>query len=131
MLHAGFDYSSNSLEARFTRVGNERLTAYCLERKLPINRCGKLVIATNDAELPRLEELYRRGIANGVNVSLIDAKEAREIEPRAKVHERAIWSPTTSTVDPNALLESLLRDARSQRIDVLLGTPIAGSRPAL
>ncbi len=122
VLHAGFYYSPDSLKARFARVGNERLTAYCLERNLPIRRCGKLVVARNEDELPRLDELHRRGIANGVSLSMITAAEAREIEPRARVFERAIWSPTTSTVDPRAVMESLLRDARAERIDVRFGT---------
>jgi L-2-hydroxyglutarate oxidase LhgO len=122
VLHAGFYYSPDSLKARFTRVGNERLTAYCLERKLPIRRCGKLVLARNEEELPRLDELHRRGLANGVTLSMIGAAEAREIEPRAKAFERAIWSPTTSTVDPRAVMESLLRDARAERIDVQFDT---------
>ena len=122
VLHAGFYYSPDSLKARFTRVGNERLTEYCLERKLPINRCGKLVIATAEDELPRLDELFRRGLANGVRLEMIDAVAARAIEPRAKVFERAIWSPATSTIDPHALMESLLRDTRAEGIEVLLGT---------
>jgi L-2-hydroxyglutarate oxidase len=125
VLHAGFYYAPESLKARLTRAGNALLTAYCLERNLPINRCGKLVIATNEEELPRLGELYRRGLANGVQLSLIDEAEARAIEPRAKVHQRAIWSPTTSTIDPRALMDSLLRDARAEGIEVLLGTAYA------
>ena len=122
VLHAGFYYSPDSLKARFTRTGNERLTEYCVSRGLKINRCGKLVVATYDEDLPRLDELHRRGLANGVTLSMIDAREAREIEPRAIVHERAIWSPTTSTIDPRALMDSLLRDAVAEGIDVRLGT---------
>jgi len=121
VLHAGFYYSPDSLKARFTRIGNERLTEYCLDRGLPIRRCGKLVIARNEAELPQLDELARRGVANGVTLQRISAQEAREIEPRARVFERAIWSPATSTVDPLAVMDSLLRDARDERIDVRLG----------
>lgn len=121
VLHAGFYYSPDSLKARFTRVGNERLTEYCLERGLPIRRCGKLVLARNEAELARLDELARRGVANGVSLQMISAAEAREIEPRARVFERAIWSPTTATVDPLAVMDALLRDARSEGIEVRLG----------
>jgi (S)-2-hydroxyglutarate dehydrogenase len=122
VLHAGFYYTPDSLKARFTRVGNERLTEYCLERKLPIRRCGKLVVARNEAELPQLDELHRRGIANGVALRIVSAAEAREIEPRAKVFERAIWSPSTSTVDPRAVMESLQRDAIAEGIEILLDT---------
>lgn len=121
VLHAGFYYSPDSLKARFTRVGNERLTEYCLERGLPIRRCGKLVLARNEGELPQLDELARRGVANGVSLQTISAAEAREIEPRARVFERAIWSPATATIDPMAVMDALLRDARSEGIEVRLG----------
>ena len=121
VLHAGFYYGPDSLKARFTRTGNKRLTEYCLERKLPIRRCGKLVVARNAGELPRLDELHRRGLANGASVQKISAAEAREIEPRAKVFEQAIWSPTTSTVDPLAVMESLVRDARAEGVVVRFG----------
>ena len=130
VLHAGFYYSPESLKARFTRAGNERLTTYCLERELPIRRCGKLVVARNEDELPRLDELYRRGIANGVTLAMIDAKEATAIEPRARVFERAIWSPSTSTVDPRAVMDSLLRDARTEGIEVRFGAAWSPSIPA-
>ncbi|HKR64831.1 MAG TPA: L-2-hydroxyglutarate oxidase [Thermoanaerobaculia bacterium] len=123
VLHAGFYYSPDSLKARFTRTGNAALTQYCIERKLPIRRCGKLVVARTEEELPRLEELHRRGVANGVELQIVSAAEARDIEPRAKVFERAIWSPTTSTVDPLAIMASLQRDAISEGIELLLDTP--------
>ena len=122
VLHAGFYYTPDSLKARFTRVGNERMTEYCLERKLPIRRCGKLVVARSDEELPRLEELMQRGIANGVTLQWISAADAREIEPRAKVHERAIWSPSTSTVDPHAVMDALQRDALDEGIEIRFDT---------
>lgn len=121
VLHAGFYYSPDSLKARFTRTGNERLTEYCIDRGLPIRRCGKLVVARSEEELPRLDELARRGAANGVPLQVISAAEARSIEPRARVFERAIWSPTTATVDPIAVMNALLRDARDERITVSLG----------
>jgi L-2-hydroxyglutarate oxidase LhgO len=122
VLHAGFYYSPDSLKARFTRTGNALMTAYCSERKLPIRRCGKLVVATSPEELPRLDELHRRGLANGVTLEMLDAQSARAIEPRARIFERAIWSPSTSTVDPLQVMESLLRDARDEGIDVQLAT---------
>ena len=65
VLHAGFYYSPDSLKAKFTRLGNERLTAYCEEKHIPLNKCGKLVVAKNAADLPSLDELFRRGQANG------------------------------------------------------------------
>ena len=66
VLHAGFYYTADSLKARFTRDGNRALSAYCQERGLRINRCGKLVVARDAADLPGLDELLRRAQANGV-----------------------------------------------------------------
>ncbi len=100
VLHAGFYYSSDSLKARFTLAGNQALTSYCLENGLPINRCGKVVVATNESEIEGIYELKRRGDRNGVDVRLIDEKELNEIEPNARTQDRALFSPTTSTVNP-------------------------------
>ncbi len=57
VLHAGFYYSPDSLKAKFTRLGNERLTAYCDEKRIPLNRCGKLVVAKDATDLSPLDEL--------------------------------------------------------------------------
>jgi (S)-2-hydroxyglutarate dehydrogenase len=118
VLHAGFYYSADSLKARFTREGNERLTDYCLERDLAINRCGKLVIARNESELAGLDELLRRGKVNGVPLESISAAEATAVEPRARTYERAIFSPTTSSIDPEEVMRSLAADARAAGISV-------------
>ncbi len=100
VLHAGFYYSADSLKARFTRIGNRMLTDYCLEHGLPINRCGKVVVASDAREVAGLHELKRRGEKNGVDLELIDPRELSEIEPNARTVAAALFSPTTSTVDP-------------------------------
>ncbi|MCF8110119.1 MAG: FAD-dependent oxidoreductase [Desulfobacteraceae bacterium] len=116
VLHAGFYYSANSLKAKFTKQGNRRWTEYCLERNLPINQCGKLVVAKSESELDGLQTLYQRGKANDVALEWISAQQAQEIEPYARIHEHALFSPTTSTIDPNAILHSLLKDAGGRGI---------------
>ena len=100
ILHAGFYYSADSLKARFTREGNALMKAHCDAHGLWVNRCGKLVVARDEADLAGLDELFRRGRVNGVELEMISREEAHEIEPRVKTHERALWSPTTATVDP-------------------------------
>ncbi len=126
VLHAGFYYTADSLKARFTRDGNRALTTYCKERGLRINRCGKLVIARHADDLPGLDELLRRGRANGVELHAISRNEAEEIEPRVKTHERALFSPTTSSVDPREVMASLVRDAQAASIEILAGTRYLG-----
>jgi len=68
VLHAGFYYSPDSLKARFTRLGNEQLTTYCERKGIPINRCGKLVVAKDADDLPSLDEFFRRGRANAIEI---------------------------------------------------------------
>src|SRR3989344_802671 len=116
VLHAGFYYTADSLKARFCRDGNRAMTTYCEERGLRINKCGKLVVARNADDLPGLDELLRRGQANGVELHAISRKEAEEIEPRVKTCERALFSPTTSSVDPREVMAALVRDAQAASI---------------
>jgi (S)-2-hydroxyglutarate dehydrogenase len=122
VLHAGFYYSADSLKAKFTRAGNAQLSEYCDRKGLAINRCGKLVVAQGAEDLPRLDELHRRGIANGVALEMIGAADARRIEPRVRTHERALWSPSTASVDPVAVMNALMADAVTEGIEVRSGT---------
>lgn len=122
VLHAGFYYSSSSLKARFSRDGCRRLTEYCLERGLPINRCGKLVVAQSEADHPGIDELKRRADANGVAVEELDEAGVAEIEPRARTVGRALFSPTTASVHPGNVVSSLARDAVELGVDTLTST---------
>lgn len=128
VLHAGFYYTADSLKAKFTRDGNRRLTAYCIERGLRINRCGKLVVARNADELVGLDELLRRAQRNGVELHAITESEAKQIEPRVRTFERALYSPTTSSVDPVEVMASLERDARMAGVEILTETEYSGVR---
>lgn len=121
VLHAGFYYSADSLKARFTRQGNLALSAYCREKGIPLNQCGKLVVAQNAAELATLDELYCRGQANGVPLRMLSAEEARKLEPRAITFERALFSPSTSSVDPGAVVGAMRSDALREGIEVREG----------
>jgi L-2-hydroxyglutarate oxidase LhgO len=122
VLHAGFYYTADSLKARFTREGNAALRAYCEDRGLPLNRCGKLVVAKSAADHPQMDELLRRGAANGVALESITAAEAKRIEPRVRTHERAIWSPNTATADPGAVLAAMCDDAEREGVRFAVGT---------
>ncbi len=116
VLHAGFYYTADSLKARFTREGNQALREYCKAKGLPLNECGKLVVARNEADLPQMDELFRRGVANGVVLESISEEEAHRIEPRVKTFERAIYSPNTATADPVAVLEAMRNDAEMEGV---------------
>jgi len=107
VLHAGFYYTANSLKARFTRDGNSELTEYCKKNKLTINKAHKVVVAANEQELGPLFELEKRGRTNGVDVKIIDEKELFSIDPNARTFKHALYSPTTSTVDPVEICRAL------------------------
>jgi len=128
VLHAGFYYTSDSLKARFTRQGNQQLTEYCKTKKLKINQCGKLVVAKNEKEREGLKELLLRGKQNGVELNEISEAEARDIEPKVKTCGKALFSPTTSTVDPTEVLSSLLKDAKNENIIIKVGEKYTGRK---
>jgi (S)-2-hydroxyglutarate dehydrogenase len=128
VLHAGFYYSPDSLKAKFTRLGNERLTAYCDEKGIALNRCGKLVVAKGPEDLPALDELFRRGKANGIELQEMTAEEAKRIEPRVKTHERALFSPRTSTVNPLHVVDAMRADATREGIEIRYDTAYVGRR---
>jgi L-2-hydroxyglutarate oxidase len=123
VIHAGFYYSADSLKAKFTRAGNIALTAYCMEKKIPLNRCGKLVVARNAEELPQLDELLRRGAANGVPLESLTQEEAEKIEPRVKTYRRAIFSPTTSSASPQQVIAAMWEDAVREGVGIFTGAP--------
>lgn len=121
VLHAGLYYEKNSLKAKFCRDGNLELTRLCQDRGLPINPCGKLVVCKNEDEKARLETLYKRGINNNINIQMVDSYEARQIDPVAKTFQSAIWSPTTSTIDPLAVLKELYQEAAGLGVELRMG----------
>jgi len=118
VLHAGFYYTPDSLKAKFTRLGNQLLTEYCDEKKIPINKCGKLVVAKNEDDLAGLDILLKRGRENGVVLQEITEQEASEIEPRVRTHQRALFSPSTASVDPNQVLNAMKHDALREGIKI-------------
>jgi len=103
VLHAGFYYSADSLKAKFTKDGNRAMKEFCKSRGLEINRCQKVVVATNKYEIEGLEELKRRGDRNGVELIWLSQEELSNLYPNIKTYKKALLSPTTATVDPKAV----------------------------
>jgi L-2-hydroxyglutarate oxidase LhgO len=121
IIHAGFYYSADSLKAKLTRAGNQAMIDYCEAKKIPLNRCGKLVVAKDEADLPLLDGLLRRGVANGVPLENLTEQQAREIEPRVKTHHRAIFSPSTASANPRRVMEEMIEDANNDGITIRTG----------
>jgi L-2-hydroxyglutarate oxidase len=99
VIHAGLYYKPGSLKAQMAVEGARRMVEFCQKHELPHELCGKVVVATRQDELPRLEELYRRGTANGVpGLAKISAGQIQEYEPHA-TGIAGLWSPNTGIVD--------------------------------
>ena len=99
VIHSGIYYRPGSQKANFCVGGAQALMRFCDENEIEYEQCGKTIVATDEAELPRLDNLYERGVANGVpGLEMIGPERLQEIEPHT-VGLRALWSPATGIID--------------------------------
>ena len=122
VLHAGFYYSADSLKAKFTKDGNRALHEFCEKRGLHVNKCAKVVIATNEEELKGLEELKKRGDKNGVELSWMDEDMLSIKYPNIQTYKKALFSPTTSTVNPKELTLEFAKVIEEMGVTILTNT---------
>jgi len=110
VIHAGIYYAQGSLKARLCVEGRDLLYGYAVERGIPHRRCGKLIVATTEAQVRQLESIAAKGLANGVSdLALLSCGEALDIEPALKCLA-AIHSPSTGILDSHAFMLSLQGD---------------------
>ncbi|ADJ65799.1 L-2-hydroxyglutarate oxidase [Herbaspirillum seropedicae] len=110
VVHAGLYYEPGGLKATLCRRGVELVKRYCEQNALPYDECGKVVVALGEEELPRLEAIYRKALANGVpDVEMIDAARLREIEPNC-VGLRALYSPRTAIVSYGQIAQRMAQE---------------------
>lgn len=128
VIHSGIYYAPGSIKAKTCVAGARDLYRYCEERGIPFDRRGKVIVATDEAELPRLENLYQRGIANGVPaLELIGPERLRDLEPHA-VGIRALWSPNTGIVDFSQVAAAFAADVQAAGGDIRTGHGVTGFR---
>ena len=124
VIHAGIYYAPGSLKARLCVDGAARLYDYCAANGIEAVRCGKLVIAVRDADLPRLDDLERRARANGVpDVARLGAGEIAAVEPAARGLS-ALHSPHTGMVDFGAVAAAYARDLAAHGGEIRRGAPV-------
>ena len=117
VLHAGLYYEPNSLKAKVCVSGANRLKSWVLDRGLPINQCGKLIIPTRDDLDSQLEVLEFRGKANGAKVEFWDKNQVNELVPDASCPTgRALWSPNTAVVKPIKVINKLKEELFSKGV---------------
>jgi len=107
VLHAGFYYSPDSLKAKFCKQGNLELKKFCNTNNLEVKETGKVVVCQDKNDITRLMNLFERGIANGVEIELLESKELSRIEPAAQTVDKFIWSPTTAVGNPKEIIKKL------------------------
>ena len=127
VVHAGLYYKPGSLKARMSVAGNTSMIAFAREHGVPVEVCGKLVVATSESELPRLHRLAERAEANGVPAKLITADEAREHEPEVAA-VAALRVETTGVIDFPAVCAALVERLITHGADLRLHTPALAIR---
>ena len=99
VIHSGIYYRPDSHKARFCVDGVQKLLKFCDENEIEYNQCGKVIVATHESELGRLNDLHQRGEANGVKgLEMVGPERLREIEPHVDGIQ-ALWAPSTGIID--------------------------------
>ncbi len=126
VLHAGLYYKPGSLKARLAVSGIREMVAFCRERGIPHEVCGKLVVAADQGELERLRNLHKRGIENGLEgLQLLDRDQMREIEPHVG-GVAALRVPQEGIVDYPKVCEALRKEIEGNGGKVVLGAKVTG-----
>ena len=128
VIHSGVYYKPGSLKARLCVQGARLMYEFCDEHGIAYERCGKLIVALREDELPRLADLETRGHANGVpGLRRVGAAEIKSIEPGCR-GVAALHSPATGIVDFGAVARALEKELRGQGVDFALSTAVTGVR---
>jgi L-2-hydroxyglutarate oxidase len=127
VVHAGIYYAPGSLKAEFSRRGLTETITFCREHRLPIEQCGKLLVATSPREMTLMNALHRRAAENGLHLQTLDAAGLREREPNI-AGLGAIFSPTTSIVDYTAIVQKMADLFAADGGTILTSTGVSGLR---
>ncbi len=128
VIHSGLYYKTGSLKARNCVAGAASMKRFCQEQGVPFEECGKLVVATTPEEVPRLEQLHQRGIANGVpGLRMLEPEQFRQIEPHCS-GIRALQVPTTGIVDYTAVAQKYAELIALAGGEIVLNAKVTGLR---
>lgn len=123
VIHSGIYYKPGSFKAEFCREGSRSMVEFCQEYGIDYEVCGKVIVATEADELPLLENLYQRGLQNGLNVTKISPEEVKEIEPHVSCLA-GIRVPTTGIVNYKQVCQKYVDLVKSQGGDLRLNTKV-------
>ncbi len=125
VIHAGVYYTPGSLKARFCLEGNRATKAFCDEHGITYDECGKLLVATNDLELKRMQALWERTEANGLERYWLSAEELREREPNI-TGVGGIFVPSSGIVNYAEVAAAMGREFEAAGGEIRYATPVTG-----
>src|SRR5262245_30822989 len=126
VIHSGLYYRPGSLKARSCVAGRKELMAFCDKNGVPYEICGKVVVATSEEELPRLDELHRRGQANGLQgLEIIGPERLKEVEPHA-TGIKGLYVPETGIIDYRKVADAYANKVRDANGDLRLSQRVVG-----
>lgn len=125
VIHAGIYYPRGSLKARTCVSGRDLLYDFCEQHGVPYRRCGKLIVATSELQLPELEKIRQAARANGVTLELLTRAQALTLEPQLAC-EGALHSPLTGIIDSHAYMLALLGQAESRGATLVTASTVTG-----
>ena len=125
VLHAGLYYQPGSLKARLCREGKTEMEAFAEAQDIPVDHCGKLVVAVDPSELARLDALHDRALANGVpGLEVVDRERIRDLEPHA-AGIRGLWSPRTGVIDFRRVALAMADELRAGGAEIRTGHTVS------
>ena len=128
VIHSGIYYRPGSWKSTFCVGGKQRLLEFCDENEIEYDPCGKVIVATDESELGRLDDLYERGTANGVpDLEMVGPERLAEIEPHT-YGVRALWAPHTGIVDYVRVANAYAGKFQSAGGDIFTGAAVTGAR---
>lgn len=125
VIHSGIYYKPGSLKASLCRDGNHSIVRFCQDHKIDHEVCGKLIVATEDHELPLLEQIYQRGQENGIDCSKLDINGVQKLEPHVRCLA-GIHVHSTGIADYKQVCHKYVELLESQGVDLRLGTKVEG-----
>lgn len=125
VIHSGIYYKPGSLKARFSKEGGAALAELCQEHNIAHEVCGKVIVATERAELERLDNLYQRGLENGLKVEKLGPKGLKDLEPHA-TGLAALHVPSTGIVDYAGVARALAKEVEKRGGELRTGVAVEG-----
>ncbi|MDJ0583300.1 FAD-dependent oxidoreductase, partial [Crocosphaera sp.] len=123
VIHSGIYYKPGSFKAKFTRAGSQSMVEFCQKHDLPHEVCGKVIVATKEKELTLLDNLYKRGLENGLKVKKISPEEVKEKEPYVSCLA-GIYVPTSGIADYKKVCEKYAEIIEKQGGEIKLNTKV-------